>query len=121
MSASRFYLTCAVFISFLFPGTSHSASAREALADRMVGHARMSLAAGRMSEAQGAAHVAHFLAGRDADERLLLECRARVRELIERMRFEARDARRAGDIGSAEYVEGMVDALGESVGDRWEG
>jgi hypothetical protein len=116
-NASRFYLTCVVFVSLLFPGTSHSASAREVLADRMVGHARMSLAAGRMSEAQGAAHIAHFLAGRDDDERLLIECGARARELIERMELEARDARRSGDVGGSEHIEGMIDALSKSVGD----
>lgn len=117
INVSRFCLTYMVFVSLLLPGISHSASAREVLADRMVGHARMSQAAGRMSEAIDAARIAHFLAGREVDERLLLECRARSRKLIERMRLEVRDARRAGDVGGAEHVEGMIDALSKSAGD----
>jgi hypothetical protein len=106
-----------VFVLLLLPGASYSAPAREVLADSMVGHARMSLAAGRISEGLEAADIALFLAGRDDDERLLLECRARARELIERMAVEAGDARKAGDAGGAEHVGKMIETLRRSAGD----
>ena len=117
INASRFCLACTVSIALILPGTSYSASPREVLADRMAGHARMSLAVGRMSEAHGAANIAVFLAGRDDDERLLLECRARTCELIERMVLEAEDARRAGDLGGAGHVGEMIETLRRSAGD----
>lgn len=113
---SKFYLICLFIILVLAPGVSHSTSATEVLADRMIGQAMRALEAGRISEAIEASEKAFFLAGRDDDERILLECVNRARKRVVQMEREAEDARRAGDADGATHIETVIMTLKRSLG-----